>query len=929
MILTRALRLLAIVMVLFASLIGARAAQATDCHGSGVVTTVLSPCPLNETIRYGTSIDLGVDVGANKAYPTRLVYILLTGDTSVIKSGSFFANFTGATRVTFGFSTPPAMGVGRHSGTLQVNICQDRACKIPFSSAPLPYSFDVEVPPSISSISPGSSEVRGPAFTLKLTGRFTPDCKIHLGSNVLTTRFVSSAELTATVDLASVTTGRDYAISVVSADGLTSNNKTFILENPVPVVSTLGPATVAMGAAPFTLTVTGKKFVPGSKIKIGTAGLTTKYVSSTELTAQLDLSTKTVGGAYDVSVSTPAPGGGSSASLTLDQNNNVPVITSLSRTQLPIVALATEGFFIQGTNLQGNSVVQVGGVVVPSTYLNTGTQVELSVGPLPSSAFTVGADEPVVVSNPAPGGGPSNALMLELDNPAPSMHWMSPVQAYAGSGDLVLTVRASSLDSITQLEWNGTPLQNVTSTTVNVAGTLNGFLKVTVPQALLATAGNATVALVTAGPGGGTSSATFSVITHPPEIDSLSPGFVAPGGGDFTLTLDGQDFDSSATVFWNGDQLTVTQLSASEIQVTVPAAEIMAPGVAKLTVVNPVAAGGTSVPATFAVDASGTSVQTLAQPVNDIEWDPWRFVLYGTTHAADPNYPRDVISMDPVALGVVAAKGTSPTVEGNLLSLSGDGRKLYVSLAAPWGIDSYDLPAFTLAGNLVLFNGGFQTIVASGIQASPLYSHVVAVNILPNGLASSNEGASVYDDSDGARYFSQNETWDAMAWSLDGLSLYGGDTQDSPKSFMNGAYDVTKPIGTLTFQSTGGLWVGGPMHVDAASGLVYADNSTVVIDPTGPSITSAVYPVSGVMIPDSSLGCAYFITQTAAQVTAAAGDWTLSCYSTSDQTLTRSIVIPSVTGTPKKLMRWGNEGLVFITDGGMIYFVSGQVVTGN
>ncbi|MGE5625706.1 MAG: IPT/TIG domain-containing protein, partial [Bacillota bacterium] len=471
------------------------------------------------------------------------------------------------------------------------------------------------------------------------------------------------------------------------------------------------------------------------------------------------------------------------------------------------------------------------------------------------------------------------------------------------------------------LEWNGVPLQGM-AVTNNFIGQ---FVQATIPAADLATAGSATVALVTPGPGGGTSQTTFTVTVHPPEIDSLNPGFIAPGSGDFTLSLYGQDFDPSAAVYWNSDQLAITQISSGQIQVTVPAAEVMTAGVAKLTVVNPDAAGGTSVPASFAVDASGTSIQALAQPVNDIEWDPRQFTLYGTTHSADANYPHDIVSIDPVAVGIVASTGTSPTVEGRQLSLSKDGTMLYVGLIAPWGVERVAMPGFTYAGNLPIFSGGSQAVVASGVQASPLYSHVAAVTILSNGLASSNQGATVFDDTDAVRYFSQNETWDAMAWSADGLSLYGGDTLDSPKSFMSGAYSLTA-TGTIPIQSTGGLWAGGPMHVDLGSGLVYADGSANVIDPVGGAV-AASYPVSGVMVPDSSLGCAYFIYQTEAQ--AGTSDWTLACYSTTDQTLTRSIAIPSLNGAPTKMMRWGNEGLAFITDGGYIYFVSGQVVTGN
>ena len=919
-------RSLACLVLLCGLLAGGHAwGAAPNCQLNGTVSVTLSPCPLTEDFKYRSESPVVIHVIARGPLPNPY-YVALGASLPVVQPNTFqleglFNNFE------IVFSTSIGIAQGSHSVQLDVKLCADDKCNKVLAEVGLPSTFDSVVPPAISSLSPSSSLLHGPAFTLKVHGSgFTKDCKIHLGTTVLTTTVVSAQELTARVDLSAVKKAGSYIVSVVPATHIASNAVHFILKNPAPTITALSPNTAPVSLnvyGTYPITVTGKGFMQGSKVEFDGSPLTTTFVSGTELTVSVTIQDSATGAAHALTVTNPTPGGGTSAPMAFTLLNNTPAITSLSPTKIPVVALATSGFTVQGTGLQYNSVLTVGGVVCPFFYSVNGTQTSL-IASIPANAFSVGANLPVVVTNPTPGGGTSNTLTMELDNSAPSLHWISPVQAYAGSGDMVLTVRASNLNSATQLEWNGTPLQNVALTS-NFFGQ---FLQATIPAASLATAGNATVALVTPGPGGGTSSATLAVVTHPPEIDSLNPGFVATGGGDFTLTLDGQDFDASATVFWNGDQLTVTQVSANEIQVTVPAAEIAAPGVAKLTVVNPDAAGGTSAPATFAVDDSGTSVIALAQPVNDIEWDPWQFQLYGTTHAADANHPHAVLSLDPVAAGILASTNVQFSLEGHLLSLSGDGRMLYVSLPPPQGVARYAMPGFTYAGDVFPYTGGSFAQYASGIRASPLYSHVVVATILPNGLASSNHGASVMDDADDwTSYFSQNETWDAVAWSPDGLSLYGGDTQDSPKSLMTGTYGFTT-TGTQSFQSTGNLWAGGPMHVDAASGFIYADNSPSVIDPAGPSVVGT-FPVSGVMIPDSTLGCAYFITQTAAQVTAAAGDWTLSCYSTTDETLTRSLVIPAVQGTPTKMLRWGNEGLAFITDGGYIYFVSGQVVTGN
>lgn len=79
-----------------------------------------------------------------------------------------------------------------------------------------------------------------------------------------------------------------------------------------------------------------------------------------------------------------------------------------------------------------------------------------------------------------------------------------------------------------------------------------------------------------------------------PQISDISPRSVAPGSGDFVLTVRGAHIQPGITgVAWNGEELagaTCTAAAAPEIAsctVTVPAEKVAAPDTAAITLVNP------------------------------------------------------------------------------------------------------------------------------------------------------------------------------------------------------------------------------------------------------------------------------------------------------------------------------------------------------
>ena len=89
----------------------------------------------------------------------------------------------------------------------------------------------------------------------------------------------------------------------------------------------------------------------------------------------------------------------------------------------------------------------------------------------------------------------------------------------------------------------------------------------------------------------------------------LVPDATPPGGGDFTLTVNGTGFVSNSIVNWNSTALATQFVSGSKLTATVPAADITSEGTGWITVVSPPPGGGTSNTAFFTVTfSSGNSV---------------------------------------------------------------------------------------------------------------------------------------------------------------------------------------------------------------------------------------------------------------------------------------------------------------------------------
>ena len=180
-----------------------------------------------------------------------------------------------------------------------------------------------------------------------------------------------------------------------SSDKSLSGKSMITLENPVPTVTGVSPTAVAVGN--FSITISGSKFVSGARVMFGTQALTTKFVSSSQLTATGTATTAQQGMSIQVTVVNPDPG--SIASSTMAVKVNAPQTPQIVVKITPASAQLHPGQTVQfkatvtGTTNQ-NVVWQVnstpGGNATVGTISSTGLYTAPAVLPK-STSLTINA----------------------------------------------------------------------------------------------------------------------------------------------------------------------------------------------------------------------------------------------------------------------------------------------------------------------------------------------------------------------------------------------------------------------------------------------------------------------------------------------------------------------------------------------------------
>ena len=270
--------------------------------------------------------------------------------------------------------------------------------------------------PSITTLTPQGAAAGNAALVLTISGaNFAASSQVQWNGTNRATTFVSATTLQAQITLADLAQPGQAGVTVSNPTpgGGISNAATFNIaapgQNPPPTITQLAPASANLGSvgSEWTLAVIGTNFVDGIQGQWNGVTRPTTFVSTSEVRLSLSAADLLAPGTASVVVENPAPGGGLSnvATFTIGTagSNQVPVLTgaNLDKTGGDVAVTLTGAGFAAGATVLWNGVSYTPTGVTP-------TQITLSI---PITQYRTAA---VSVSNPAPGGGMSNELIVTV-----------------------------------------------------------------------------------------------------------------------------------------------------------------------------------------------------------------------------------------------------------------------------------------------------------------------------------------------------------------------------------------------------------------------------------------------------------------------------------------------------------------------------------
>lgn len=640
------------------------------------------------------------------------------------------------------------------------------------SASGTPINLTVNNPsPTISSVSPSTELLGAPSPVVTVTGTgFVPTTAINVNGTIRPTTFISATQLSAILTAADVAATGTLSLTAVSPSpgGGASAAVSLPVNNPSVGAIELYPSLLTAGAtSPVTIAVTGNAFVPASVVQVAGVARTTTYVSSTTLTFAATIADQATAGTLAVTVTNPAPGGGTSPAASLTVGNPSIGAIQLNPSALIAGTASAATITVTGDTFVPASVVQVGGVARATTYVNPTTLTFVATIADQATAATLS----VTVSNPAPGGGTSPAVSLTVNDPAVGAIQLNPSALIAGtSSPTTITVTGSTFVPASQVLLN-----YVARATTYVNPTTLTFAATVADQASVAMLG---VTVTNPAPGGGTSPvATLTVATPTvtPVITGITPASIVAGSTDTTINLSGTGFTNNSVVQWNGQAL-VTYLSYGypyyntyTLTATVPAADLTTSGTGSVTVSTPTASPALSNAMTVTITnppaPTLTSISPSGGPINTAA----SVSLYGTGFTAASTV---ALNGSTVASTFVNSTQITCTIPASSLALPGN-TNITVTTPAPGGGTTAPLPFTTflaITNNDIVYNATDGLLYASvpvstigsggntveGID--PVTGTVIRqiwVGSKPNKLALSTDGTQLFVGLDGAAAVAQ------------------------------------------------------------------------------------------------------------------------------------------------------------------------------
>jgi hypothetical protein len=664
----------------------------------------------------------------------------------------------------------------------------------------------------------------------------------------------------------------------------------------VLAITSVAPAKVPAGSGPFILQISGSGFAPQSVVLWSGTSLTTTYVSPTKLTASVPASFAASSGAFTITVANPGGQSSSGPGTSVDVENPVPTITSLSP-QWIAPGSGTTDVAISGTGFVQNAVASFEGND-RATSFQSSTQLTMTLTP---ADLALPGQASVVVTNPPPGGGASAPVLLTIGPPPPVITSVTPASIIVGSPDTPITIHGTGFSS------NPTVLAGAYKVKASLASGTS--LSGTIPANLLRIA--SPLQITVQNQDGQSSRFSLPILNPVPQIVSLSTTTVTAGGPAFGLSIGATGLVQNTEVDVNGTAIANSSPNQDQgnVAVQIPAADIAQVGRVTVSLTNPAPGGGTSASATINIIAGTNLLRTVPLTANALLWNPQQQVIYATVPPSASSNASSIVAIDP-ATGNIKASQQMPS-EPNLLAISGDQQYLYVTMNGTSTIARLKLPA--LAPDIQWTVGdasapsGYTRI--SDIEVAPGLPHTLAVAQLTSGYQA--RQLAIYDDgvmrpnvgTGGSPY----DSVDRVQWGADASTIY------ATSGVAELIYSINAQGATLTRTNLGLL---ASFNFDPVESRLYTYGGAVIDPPSGRLLGDYAtgqgsYGPSSFVV-DSAAHRVYFLTQVpyADFPTYAASDAQIQVFDQDTFLNLATLVIPSEQnglplGAGTSLIRWG------------------------
>jgi hypothetical protein len=493
-------------------------------------------------------------------------------------------------------------------------------------SAPSNFTLTALGTPTLTVLSPSSLLARTGQTTLNATGsNFWRNSVLLWNGAPRQTVYNGTTSLTALLET-SDTAAAGTAVVTVSTPGASPDTtgplQIGIFDPPAPVITSFSPTTLQQNVT-NTFNVFGSSFSTGSVVRVNGVDRPTQFNNSGNLTADLSPGDVSALGPLQVTVFTPAPGGGESAAepIAVVPANPRPVLSRLSPNEVPVGAAAfTMTLTSDSSNFRQDSIVRVDGADRPTTY---GSSAQLTAQ-IPASDLAAAGTKAVTVFTPS-AIAESDAVQLTVGNALTPV--LTTLQCAQAGNCPQVTARGGNLYNASPVDLVAIGRNFTSQSTILVNGgarptTFNSATQITasLSQADIAASGLLAVKVMT--PSAPADSNTINLpVTDPgpPALTSLSPDSTAAGATSaVTLTVNGGGFVRDSAIEWNGVALPTAFLSSRQLSTLLPASELRTAGTALVRVNTPGPGGGLSPQVTFAILAPSTPLITRLSPTQAV-----------------------------------------------------------------------------------------------------------------------------------------------------------------------------------------------------------------------------------------------------------------------------------------------------------------------